>query len=252
MAIGTTAAILGSAIIGAGASSIAAGQASKAQQRAGDQANQITLAQLAQQDRQYQQDREDLAPYRKAGYIALDQLGSGTINGGEFNRRFTMDDYEADPGYAFRLEQGNRGVEASAAARGGVLSGGAMKALARYNQGAASQEYGAAYDRWRADTTDRYNRLASIAGIGQTATNAGIAAGGANAAAQMAGAGRMADTALQVGNSRASQYVAQGNAIGGAIGQVGNYFALRDLYKFPTGTPPYGGAYGIAGSDGIY
>ena len=251
MPIGTTAAILGSAVIGAAASSISAGKASKAQTQAADSANQVTLAQLAQQQKQYEQDRADLAPYRDAGYTALGQLGRGTAAGSEFNRDFAMSDYTADPGYAFRLEQGNRGVEASAAARGGVLSGGTLKALARYNSGMASQEYGAAYDRWRASTTDRYNRLASVAGVGQTATNVGIAAGGANAAAQMAGANRIADTTLQAGNARASQYVATGNAIGGAVGQVGNYLALRDLYKFNPAMSS-GGAYGVAGSDGIY
>ena len=225
---------------------LSASKAAKAQTNAANQASQVTLAQLAQQDRQYQQDRADLAPYREAGYTALGQLGSGTAAGGEFNRDFTMKDYTADPGYAFRLEQGQRGTEASAAARGGVLSGGTLKALARYNQGMASQEYGAAYDRWRAGTTDRFNRLASVAGVGQTATNAGIAAAGANSAAQAAGTARVADNILASGNARASQYVAQGSAVNGAINNVGQYLALRDLYKIPTGT------YGIAGSDGIY
>jgi len=56
-------------------------------------------------------------------------------------RDFAMSDYTADPGYQFRLDQGNRGIEASAAARGGSLSGATMKALSEFNQGQASQEY---------------------------------------------------------------------------------------------------------------
>lgn len=229
---------------------MSASKAAKAQKSAANSANQVTLQQLAQQQRQYEQDRADLQPYREAGYTALGQLGQGTTAGGAFNRDFTMADYSADPGYQFRLEQGQRGVEASAAARGGVLSGGTLKALAKYNQGAASQEYGAAYDRWRASTTDRFNRLAAVAGVGQTATNAGIAAAGANSAAQAAGTAQVANNLLSAGNARASQYVAQGNAIGGAVGQVGSYLALRDLYKVPPATG--GGYYGVAGSDGIY
>lgn len=245
------AAVVGSAVVGAGASSLSASKAAKAQKKAAAQANDTTLAQLAQQQKQYDQDRADLAPYREQGYKTLGQLGAGTVAGGEFNRNFTMADYEADPGYQFRLDQGNRGVQASAAAQGGVLSGGTLKALARYNQDAASQEYGAAYNRWSSNTTDRYNRLAGIAGVGQQATNTGIAAGANNQAAQAAGAGQISQNILGAGNARASQYVAQGNAIGGAVGQVGNYFALRDLYNpamTTSGTPPiYGGNLG-----GIY
>lgn len=250
MPIATTAALIGSAVIAAGASAISASSAAGAQKDAANSASQVTLAQLAQQDKQYQQDRADLAPYRETGYKALGQLAAGTVPGGEFNRDFTMADYTADPGYQFRLDQGKRGLEASAAARGGVLSGGTLKALARYNSDQASQEYGAAYDRYRASTTDRFNRLSGIAGTGQQATNAGIAAAGANSAAQAAGTQQVANNILSAGNARASQYVATGNAIGGAVGNVGNYFALKDLYKFNPNMSA--GAYGIAGSDGIY
>lgn len=241
-------AIGGSAVIGAGASLISGSKAAKAQKQAAASANEVTLKQLAQQQTQYEQDRADLSPYRDAGYTALEQLGRGTVDGGEFNRDFTMADYKADPGYQFRLDQGNRGVEASAAARGGVLSGGTLKALARYNQDSASQEYGAAYQRYNNDTTTRFNRLAGIAGVGQTATNTGIAAGQANSAGQAAGSAQISNNLLSAGNARASQYVSAGNAIGSAATQVGNYFALRDLYKVPA----EGGAYGVTGSNGIY
>lgn len=236
MPIGTTAAILGSAVIGAGASALSAGSASKAQQKAADQASQVTLAQLAQQQRQYDQDRADLSPYREAGYKALGSLGKMTTG----NAADMQAELESDPGYQFRLNQGNRSVESSAASRGGVLSGATLKALARYNQGVASDEFG-----------NRFNRLSALAGIGQTATNTGISAGGANSAAQAAGSSQIANNILSAGNARASQYVATGNAIGGAVGQVGNYLALRDLYRSPQ-TGYGGGAYGVVGSDGIY
>lgn len=228
-------AIGGSALVGAAATTIGASKAAKAQTAAAESASGVTLQQLAQSQAQYEQGREDLAPYRTAGYTALGQLGAGTANGGDFNRQFTMADYQADPGYAFRLEQGNKGVEASAAARGGVLSGATLKALARYNQDSASAEYGAAYNRWSGNTSDRFNRLASVAGVGQTATNTGIAAGQVNGAAGAAATGQVANNILSAGNARASQYVAAGNAVGQAAGQVGQYFALNNLYK--TSTP---------------
>lgn len=321
------AAVVGSAVVGAGASIASSSAASKAQQSAANSANQVTLAQLAQQQKQYDQDRADLAPYRSVGTGALYTLGNllgiqpandtsgsgggadwnaylqanpdvmagfnnlsaadrqrfatpadyaqfhyqtygqaegrslptaqgayaaGTPNAdtGLLNKKFTMDDFEADPGYQFRIDQGNRGLEASASATGGVLSGGTLKALARYNQDAASQEYQNAYGRFQTDQNNRFNRLASIAGVGQTATNTGIAAGQSNQAAQAAGTSQIANNTLSAGNARASQYVATGNAIGGLAGNVGQYYALKDLYTPTTygGTPPiYGGNLG-----GIY
>lgn len=345
------AAVVGSAVVGAGASSISASKAAKAQKKAASQANDTTLAQLAQQQKQYDQDRADLAPYRTVGNNALYSLGNllgldtvapasapqspapasspgaGSVNWGAYvngnpdalanwnvvknskagkqfggdinafgqyhynldgarrdltpyttpsqqqataqtqasqamaasdpaergllNKTFSLADFNADPGYQFRQDEGRRALESSASARGGILSGGAMKALERYSQGVASDEYGAAYSRFNNDQTTRFNRLASIAGVGQQATNSGIAAGANNQSAQAAGASQIANNTLSAGNARASQYVAQGNAIGGAVGQVGNYFALRDLYNpamTTAGTPPiYGGNLG-----GIY
>ena len=61
---------------------------------------------------------------------------------------FEADDFETDPGYEFRRDEGNRGVLQSAAARGSVQSGAAQKALVGFNQGLASDEYGKAFDRW--------------------------------------------------------------------------------------------------------
>ena len=84
--------------------------------------------------------RGDVAPWREAGIRALGTLEGKIATGpGEF---------EADPGYQFRQEQGNRAVDSSAAARGGALSGRAVKEAARFNQGLASQEYGKFVDRF--------------------------------------------------------------------------------------------------------
>jgi hypothetical protein len=69
-------------------------------------------------------------------------------------RDFQMSDYQEDPGYQFRLAQGNRGIEASAAARGNTLSGATLKALSEYNSGQASQEYQNSVNRYN---TNRNN-----------------------------------------------------------------------------------------------
>lgn len=172
--------------------------------------------------RQYEQTREDQAPWRAAGTAALSQLTGGLAPGGEYNRSFSMSDYQADPGYQFRLSEGRKGITTAAAAGGSRYSGATLKALARFNSDQASQEYGRAYDRYNNDVTTRFNRLASVAGIGQTATNQ-TAAAGAQAA------GQVGQAIQDAGTARASGYVGTANAINGALGQVGNYVALQSL-----------------------
>lgn len=180
---------------------------------------------------QYQQTREDQAPWRAAGTAALSQLTGGLQPGGEYMRPFSMADYQADPGYAFRLSEGEKGITRAATAGGSRYSGATLKALARFNSDQASQEYGKAYDRYNNDVSTRFNRLASVAGIGQTATNQ-TAAAGAQAV------GQVGQAIQDAGTARASGYVGTGNAINGALGQVGNYVALQSLLpKTPaTGT----------------
>lgn len=102
--------------------------------------------------------------------------------------------FQATPGYEFVRNEGLRGIERSAAARGMTQSGAQLKALNRFNSGLASQEYG-----------NHYNRLAGIAGAGQTAsqTSAGLYRDQGNA---------LANLAIQGGNARASGYASIGGA----------------------------------------
>lgn len=216
-------------VVSAGASIIGGNAAARAQRQAADQSAQVQREQNAEARRQYEQNRADLAPYRDQGYTSLGQLGRGTVDGGEFNRDFTLADYQADPGYAFRLAQGQRGVEASAAARGGALSGAALKALARYNQDQASQEYGAAYNRYNNNLTTRFNRLSSLAGIGQTATNTGVADGNNLTANLQQGANNITSSINAAGNARASAYANTAQAIGGAVNQIGSSLLLSNF-----------------------
>jgi hypothetical protein len=113
-----------------------------------------------------------------------------------------MSGFFTSPGYQFRRDEGTRGLERSAAARGGAFSGNALRALAEFNSGLASQEFG-----------NYFNQLASIAGIGQTATNQTAAYGADHAA----NAGR---NALYAGDARASGIIGQGNAYGNAISDL--------------------------------
>lgn len=130
---------------------------------------------------------------------------------GSLLRNFQASDFETDPGYQFRLGEGQKQIESSAAARGGLLSGAAAKALTKYNQNFASNEYGNAYNRFNANQTNTYNRLAGIAGVGQQATNQ-LQQAGTNYATG-------ASNALQQrGAARASGYAGQANALGYGLG----------------------------------
>lgn len=130
---------------------------------------------------------------------------------GSLLKNFTAQDFETDPGYQFRIGEGQKQIESSAAARGGLLSGAAAKALTKYNQNFASNEYGNVYNRFRANQGDVYNRLASLAGVGQQATNATQQAGQNYATG--------ASNALQYGGTaRASGYAGQANALGAGLG----------------------------------
>lgn len=178
----------------------------------------------------YDQTREDQAPWREAGSNALAQLTEGTAAGGDLVRPFTAADYQADPGYAFRQAEGMKAIERSAAARGGALSGGALRGVERYGQGLASEEYGKAFDRYRVNQGDRFNRLASIAGLGQTA-NAATGQAGSNYANAVTGiseanATNQGNALLAAGNSRASGYLGIGNAVGSA---PTNYLLLKSF-----------------------
>jgi hypothetical protein len=138
-------------------------------------------------------------PFQEAGVNALNRMRSGDVMG------------MMDPSYQFRLGEGMKALERSAAARGGLISGGALKAAQRYGQDFASNEFGNAY-----------NRLASMAGLGQTATGAqSNAAGqfGANAGNLMTGAGA----------ARASGYVGGANALSSGLGQYMNYTQSQNL-----------------------
>lgn len=119
----------------------------------------------------YDQQRADLDPYTSAGANAIRTLAD--LAGSNEKFQFSED----DPSYQFRLQQGQQALERSAAARGGLQSGGTLKALTRYAQGVASTEYQAAFDRYMAEKKNRGNMLSTLAGFGSDATGRLVAAG---------------------------------------------------------------------------
>lgn len=172
---------LGTAALSAGAINKAVG----AQTDATGQANALTAA-------MYDQNRADLEPWRTAGGGAVKRLSDMLQPGYKF-------DSSTDPGYDFRMGEGQKLLERSAAARGNLYSGGTGRALTRYGQDYASNEF-----------NNSTNRLAALAGLGQTATNSTVAAG-------VNSANQQAQNTVGAGDARASGYVGAANAIGGTL-----------------------------------
>jgi hypothetical protein len=127
-----------------------------------------------------------------------------------------------DPGYQFRLKEGMKGLESSAAARGNLLSGGTLKGIQRYGQDMASQEYTNAFNRYQAERAGTLNPFQSLAGQGQTAANT-IGNMGMNYANQVG------ENYMGAGNARASGYIGQANAIGGGISNLSNQYYQNQL-----------------------
>ena len=219
MAFGLSAAAVG--LIGAGAGLVGSVvSADGARHAANTQADSAAAANQLSAD-QFAQNRADMAPWRNAGQAALGQLNAGTVPGGDFNRDFSLADFQKDPGYQFRMDQGSNALQSSAAARGGLMNGGTLKALDRYGQDYASGEYTNAYNRFNADRTQRFNRLSGIAGTGQTATR-DVGLQGTNLATQNG------NNLMQAANARASGYVGQGNAINGGLSTLGNWWQSQN------------------------
>ena len=218
-------------IIGSIISGNAAKKAAKEQTKAADKATDIQLqAQreaIAALQEMYDTSRADLAPYREAGSEALNTLTAETKPGGDFSKDFTAADFETDPGYQFRLSEGMKALERSASARGGVLSGRTLKDINRFGQEYASDEYNKAYTRFNLDRERRFNRLASLAGLGQTATTSTTQLSsqtGQNLASTYLGTGStVSDIALQRGNAKASGIVGQSSAYAQGLRAIDEY-----------------------------
>jgi hypothetical protein len=175
-------------------------------------------------------------PFRQAGMTAQDQImqllgigGDASMPGfGSMARPFGQQDFEQDPGYAFRQAEGMRALERSAAARGNLLSGNTMKGIQRFGQDLASQEYGNAFNRFQIERAARLNPLQSLMGAGQSATN--VMTGATGQAGQNIG-----QLQLGAGQARASGYVGQANALAGALQGIGSAAMQFPLYQAQLG-----------------
>lgn len=231
MAIGTGAAILagtlGAGLLGASASRSAA----KTQAGAADRAADL-------QREMFERQVELSEPWRKAGETALNKLVPLATK----YTPFGMEQFQADPGYGFRMSEGMKALERSASARGNLLSGATLKGIQRFGQDLASQEYLNAFNRYQTEREARLRPLQSLAGVGQTTAQQLGQAGQTMAS-------NVGEALTSGAAARASGYVGGANALTGALGTYLNYSqgqnmlnALRPPTPSPTSfqTPGYG------------
>lgn len=291
--IGGGTALLGGYMASKGAQSAAKTQAAAATQSADTQAQAAREA-LALQEKMYERQIGLQEPYRQAGLTGQNRLmelmglggNVGAAGYGKYAKDFSMagfdpsslmrnfqaSDFQQDPGYAFRLKEGQKALERSAAARGGLISGGALKAATGYgqemgsqeyqnaynrfqaNRAVQAQEYGNAFNRYQTERTNQLQPLGSLMASGQSAAaNQGSAAGqygtaGANlltGAGQAIGAGQYG-----AGQSIAAGQLGAGNTMSNALGTIGSAYQTNQLLNrfYPVGGQlPYSGASGTSG-----
>lgn len=219
-AIGAVGAVGGGMIAASGAKKAAKTQAAAAE-RAGDAQERMFAKQVELQE-----------PFRQGGLTAQQEIMKLLGLGGDANapgygsmaKPFGMDQFQADPGYAFRQSEGMRALERSASARGNLLSGSTLKGIQRFGQDLASQEYQNAFNRYQVERAARLNPLQSLMGSGQSSAN--VLTGAAGNLGQ-----GLANAELAAGQARASGYVGQANALAGALGSIGQIASSYPLYN---------------------
>lgn len=186
-------AVAGATLVSGVMSANAAKSAAETQANAANRATDVSNS-------QFEQTRADQLPWLQAGGRALTKLEAASDY-----TPFSMAQFQQDPGYAFRLKEGQKALDSQAAARGGLISGNALRAATAYGQDMASQEYTNAFNRYQQERAAKLQPLQSLAGLGQTtAANLG-AAGAANASnvGNYLTSGAAAQAAGQIGAANA-------------------------------------------------
>lgn len=225
-------AIVGSAVIGG----LASNAASRSAQKTANQQMDLSREQMDRQE-------ELQAPFREGGLTAQNRMllllglrqpgeGDNAADSGRYARDFNMSDFQADPGYSFRLSEGLKQLQRTAAARGGLLSGSTLRGVTRYGQDVASQEYQNAFNRYQINRSNQIQPLQSLMGAGQSATNMLGAAGDRFV-------GNASEALAASGNARSSAYVNTANAFNQGVGTYLNYRQGQDYMKMlkPAPTP---------------
>ena len=235
-------AVAGGAIVGGVISSQGAKDAA---QTGADATNAATVQNKAI----WQQTQANLQPYMQSGTMALGQLQSalGMGPGGQ-DPAVMQRILQSDPGYQFRMQQGQQSILDTQSARGGVNSGMTLKALSDYGQGTGSQEFQNYIQQLGGLATSGQNAAAGLGGIGANFGNsqANLLTGGANfqGAAQISGANAMAGGVNGLSNAF-QQYLMQQQQNQGSYGNWAGTGGMNGLGTYgPVGGTAYDPAYG--------
>lgn len=175
-------------------------------------------------EQQFEQTREDLAPFREAGVRGLEgfegQIAQPDIPLGlaEYARGF-----QQSPGYQYQLQEGQDAIQNAAASRGLLQSGRTLRGLQEHAQGLANQDYYNYVGQNRQGLLDRHNQRQNRIGNFQ-----GLATIGQNAAAQTGtfgqnAANQIANTQVQAGNARASGFQSAAAGINSGLGGLAGF-----------------------------
>lgn len=167
--------------------------------------------------------------------LQAQQTAQNSAGFGEFNKDFTAQDFDVnkDPGAVFRQQEAMKALQRTYAGSGNFLSGGALKGITQYNQDFASQEFGNAFNRFNINKTNRFNRLATVAGLGQTSANT-LGNAGQNFAQNVG------NNATNLGNSIGSASLYGGRQLNNAIQQGANSISNYLSNRIPTPNPMQG------------
>lgn len=237
--------LIASAAIGVGGSLLSGLFGSSSAKKAADKAAKtgqavgLGLQNLAQSGLDAQ--TNILQPYLDAGGQGVRDLSAAYAPGGALSDKFSFDPSQIanNPNYQFVLQQGTDAVQKSAAAKGGLFSGGTLKAIDQYSQGLATNTINDAYSQalntFQTNHNNTFQGLSALTGIGMNAENAYQGAIGqrlnANVAAGNAYTG--------AGNAQAAGTVGAGNAWQNALaGVTGNVQAAVNPYFGGGSTAP--------------
>jgi hypothetical protein len=212
------------ASLGGAAEEATGGGATGAAREAAQLSNAAAERDLALRTRIYEEGLKRQQPYADVGLEFTNKLAALQRGGpGAGASMLSM-----DPGYAFRLAEGQKALDRQAAARGGLISGGALRAAQRYGQEMGSQEFGNAY-----------SRMAGLASLGPSAAgvqnNLGqtYATGAGNI---MSGQGEMSANALLAAQqARSSSYGQLGSALGRYLNPTSSSPSNADIERMMYG-----------------
>lgn len=214
------------------------GPLARANRYAADLQYKASQENIAAWKQQNAQARTDFAPWRNAGRDALITIKEKLANGYFTEKKWEGYDPEKltdDPGYQFRLDEGERMIKRQQAAGSGTHSGATLARLAEYGQGLASQEYAAARGRavqdWGIEEgrkADAFTRLFNMSNVGMGAT------------------GAITSNAVTATQNATGQRTAGANALGaGAIGAA-NAGIMQQQAKNQVGQQKFDNIMGIA------